>query len=99
MVVEVFPEAALDRNTLIDVLRAENVLARRYFHPGVHRMEPYRSLYPNAGTFLPVTEALVSRTLILPTGTGVSSDDVDEICNILKLAMEGAAVIRSRQPS
>jgi dTDP-4-amino-4,6-dideoxygalactose transaminase len=96
VVVEVMPEAALDRDTLVEVLRAENVLARRYFFPGVHRMEPYHSLYPNAGAFLPVTEALVRRTLILPNGTGVSTDDITEICAILELALASAPVVRSR---
>ena len=43
------------------VLWAENVLARRYFYPGCHRMEPYRSLYPDAGVALPETERLRSR--------------------------------------
>jgi dTDP-4-amino-4,6-dideoxygalactose transaminase len=36
-------EAGLSRDDLLKVLHAENVLARRYFYPGCHRMEPYRS--------------------------------------------------------
>ena len=40
--------AGLSRDALLRVLHAENVLARRYFWPGCHRMEPYRSLYPEA---------------------------------------------------
>ena len=39
---------ALSRDELQRVLWAENVLARRYFFPGCHRMEPYRSLFPDA---------------------------------------------------
>lgn len=39
----------LARDRLIAVLHAENVLARRYFYPGCHRMEAYRTLYPDAG--------------------------------------------------
>ena len=34
---------ALTRDELVRVLMAENVAARRYFFPGCHRMEPYRS--------------------------------------------------------
>ena len=37
--------SGLTRDQLLSVLHAENVLARRYFYPGVHRMEPYRSLF------------------------------------------------------
>ena len=39
-------EAGLSRDQLVSVLHAERVLARRYFYPGVHRMEPYRSYFP-----------------------------------------------------
>ena len=42
-------ETVLDRNELVNILWAENILARRYFYPGCHNMEPYRTLYPNAG--------------------------------------------------
>lgn len=98
IVVEVGPDAALDRDALVEVLKAENVLARRYFFPGVHRMEPYRSLYPNAGVLLPVTEDLVTKTLILPNGTGVTADDVEVICGIIRTASSNAAAIRARSP-
>ena len=40
-------EAALTRDELVEVLKAENVLARRYFFPGCHQMEPYRSYFPD----------------------------------------------------
>ena len=36
-------KTGITRDELLAVLHAENVLARRYFYPGVHRMEPYRS--------------------------------------------------------
>ncbi len=41
-------EQLLTRDELVEVLTAENVLARRYFFPGCHRMEPYRSYFPHA---------------------------------------------------
>ena len=53
------------------VLWDENVLARRYFYPGCHRMEPYRSTWPDEGRWLPETERLAARVLQLPTGTAV----------------------------
>ena len=44
VVVAVDEEAAgVGRDELLAVLQAEGVLARRYFHPGCHRAEPYRS--------------------------------------------------------
>src|SRR5262249_37678708 len=47
--------SGLARDELQDVLWAENVLARRYFYPGCHRSEPYRSYFPHAGLLLPHT--------------------------------------------
>jgi dTDP-4-amino-4,6-dideoxygalactose transaminase/glycosyltransferase involved in cell wall biosynthesis len=52
--------AGLSRDELLQVLHAERVLARRYFYPGVHRMEPYRTLQPDAGRALPATERLAA---------------------------------------
>jgi dTDP-4-amino-4,6-dideoxygalactose transaminase len=73
---------------LIDVLWAENVIARRYFYPGCHRMEPYRSLFPDVGQRLPVTEAVADRLLILPTGTDISTSDVAAIANVIRTAVD-----------
>jgi dTDP-4-amino-4,6-dideoxygalactose transaminase len=72
---------------LKEILWAENVLARRYFYPGCHRMEPYASTMPNVAGRLPVTERLARRVLVLPTGTSVSVDQVESICGILRLAV------------
>jgi dTDP-4-amino-4,6-dideoxygalactose transaminase len=89
VVVEMDPrEIGLTRDQLLSVLHAENVLARRYFYPGVHRMEPYRSHFPQAGSFLPHTEAVAGRVLHLPTGTGVNKNDVEKICAIIRFAVE-----------
>src|ERR1017187_2380865 len=58
-------QAGLSRDSLIKVLHAENVLARRYFWPGCHRMEPYRSYFPDAGLLLPETERVSACVLVL----------------------------------
>ena len=68
--------AGLHRDHLVAALRAENVLARRYFHPGCHRMEPYRSQPPAGGWNLPATEGVADRVMVLPTGTAVAPDDI-----------------------
>ena len=88
--------AGLARDTLYRCLHAENVLARRDFYPGCHRMEPYRSLFPHASLLLPETEALVRRVLVLPTGVSVSEADVSAVCALLRFLIGHAAEIRSR---
>lgn len=77
----------LTRDELVGVLKAENVFARRYFHPGCHRMEPYRSLPAYAGLRLPVTERLADTILCLPTGTAVAPGEIDAICAVVRLAL------------
>ncbi len=95
VVLDVNAEAAgLTRDELVAVLWAENVRARRYFYPGVHRMEPYRSVYPHSHLLLPETERLVRRTMVLPTGTSVSVEDADVIGGILAQALDGAGEVR-----
>ena len=77
----------ISRDDLVRVLHAENVIARRYFYPGCHRMEPYRSYFPHAGLLLPVTERLVQRLMLLPTGTAIGPDEIGTICQIIRLAV------------
>jgi dTDP-4-amino-4,6-dideoxygalactose transaminase len=80
--------AGVGRDRLIEVLHAENVFARRYFYPGCHRMEPYRSELPDAAARLPRTERVAARVLVLPTGTAVGREEIAAICAILRLALE-----------
>lgn len=90
-------QAGVSRDLLVEILHAENVIARRYFYPGCHRMEPYRSYFPHAGLLLPETERLAQRVLILPTGTAISEEDVREICKIIRLAVSN--VINYENPN
>jgi dTDP-4-amino-4,6-dideoxygalactose transaminase len=83
-------EAGLSRDELQKVLWAENILARRYFYPGCHRMEPYRSYFPHAHLLLPVTEDVAKRVMVLPTGTSVSLDQIFIICSIIRTAVNYA---------
>jgi dTDP-4-amino-4,6-dideoxygalactose transaminase len=86
----------ISRDQFVEILHAENVLARRYFYPGCHRMEPYRSHFPHAGLLLPETEKLVNRVLSLPTGTAIGETEIGQICQLLKLAIENASEVRRR---
>ncbi len=81
-------ETGISRDNLLAILHAENVLARKYFYPGCHRMEPYRSLFPNASLLLPRTEELVKRILVLPTGTAISEPEIHAICSVIRTSVE-----------
>jgi len=81
----------INRDQIAQILWAENVRARRYFYPGCHRMEPYRTLYPDAARSLPRTERAVERTLTLPTGTAVSDLEIARVCDLLRFVVENGA--------
>lgn len=88
------PEGGLSRDQLVALLRAENVLARRYFYPGCHRMEPYRSYFPHAGLLLPETEKLAARLVVLPTGSQIGEAGITRIAGLIRLAIDRGPAIR-----
>ncbi|HVW28559.1 MAG TPA: DegT/DnrJ/EryC1/StrS family aminotransferase [Polyangiaceae bacterium] len=86
----------ISRDDLVRILWGERVLARRYFHPGCHRMQPYRSYFPHAGLLLSETEWLTDRVLVLPTGTGVTEEAIATICDIVRFAATNGRAITER---
>jgi dTDP-4-amino-4,6-dideoxygalactose transaminase len=84
VVIEVDPEVCpRNRDEIVEALHAENIIARKYFWPGCHKMEPYRSLQPNAGLLLPETERIAARVIVLPTGQTVEVETVARICEVI----------------
>jgi dTDP-4-amino-4,6-dideoxygalactose transaminase len=96
IIVRVEDDAGISRDTIVKALEQENVLARRYFHPGCHRMEPYKSYYPNAGLLLPVTEKLTDVLVCLPNSTATLDADVAKVCDLLQFIMQNAQDISRR---
>jgi dTDP-4-amino-4,6-dideoxygalactose transaminase len=82
-VVEVAPYFPVRRDRIVEVLHAENILARKYFWPGCHNMEPYRSYYPHAGLMLPNTNLVAERVVVLPTGSVLHTDAIQGIASVL----------------
>jgi dTDP-4-amino-4,6-dideoxygalactose transaminase len=79
---------------LLAVLAAENVVARRYFAPGCHRIEPYLSTR-GAARPLPATERLCERVLVLPNGVHLTADSIDAVCDLIAAALAcGPALTR-----
>ena len=89
VVVEVAPYFPIARDRIVEILHAENVLARKYFWPGCHNMEPYRSYYPHAGLVLPNTKRVSDRVVVLPTGSALQGDAIRGIVSILGVLASG----------
>ncbi len=85
----------LSRDSLIAVLKAENVNARRYFYPGTHRNIGYRDGLAGVAGSLPVTDHLCASCLQLPVGAMVDGDAVDAICEIIDRSRRDAPLLKS----
>jgi len=72
------------RDELVDKLHAENVIARKYFWPGCHRMQPYAYEQHGAALTLQETEKVAARVIVLPTGQAVDDEIICRICTIIK---------------
>jgi len=85
--------AGLTRDHLVTALRAENILARRYFYPGCHNMEPYRSEAPTGGWRLPHTDHVCQRVMVLPTGTAVTPKDITRMAAVMARILDDAPAV------
>lgn len=91
VVIEVGTDYPATRDEVIAALHAENILARRYFWPGAHRMQPYRDLFPHAGLVLPETQALAERVVVLPNGLSLPSGMPETIADVCRALRESRA--------
>jgi dTDP-4-amino-4,6-dideoxygalactose transaminase len=89
LVVEVAPYFPVSRDRIVEILHAENILARKYFWPGCHNMQPYKSYYPHAGMVLPNTTCVAERVVVLPTGSSLRTEDIRSICSVLAALATG----------
>ena len=85
----------ITRDNLLRVLKAENVLARRYFFPGCHRMQPYRT-EGDKPRLLGETEKVADRVLALPTGGAITADAIEEICRIIRMCLASGVEVTKR---
>jgi dTDP-4-amino-4,6-dideoxygalactose transaminase len=74
------PEYGIDRDLLVDALRAEGIDTRCYFSPPVHEQQPYASL---GGAELPVATDLASRVITVPIWPAMNGADIDAVVEAL----------------
>ena len=89
VVIEVDKSCAATRDQIVVALQAENILARKYFWPGAHRMKPYRDLFPHAGLVLQETNSVAEKVVVLPTGNAISIENIHVISNVITHAALG----------
>jgi dTDP-4-amino-4,6-dideoxygalactose transaminase len=74
----------ITRDELCDILIAKNIIARKYFNPGSHKVYPFLQLSKSNTLNLPNTEILNSQLLQLPIGSKVTNTIVNFICEVIK---------------
>jgi dTDP-4-amino-4,6-dideoxygalactose transaminase len=85
VVLELGDESRLERDAVVAALHAENVLARQYFWPGCHRMEPYRTQLAGSPPALPNTDRVASRVIVLPTGPTLPAGAIEVVAAVLRV--------------
>lgn len=85
----------LSRNSLIKVLQSENIMARRYFYPGIHRSVGYANTSAGCQDDFPVTDHLCATCIQLPIGARVDRETVDGICGIIEKSQKNSEFLKS----
>lgn len=93
IVLELDPEyVTISQEDILSIMHAENIIARRYFYPGCHKMQPYLNL----DLCLPITEKLSQHIVVLPTGNTMDCNKIEKICGLLQLILENQGEILSK---
>jgi perosamine synthetase len=85
-------EARISRDELMARLEGYGVETRPVFYP-VHSLPPYRDA--SRGEEFPVAERLAARGLSLPTWAGLSPEDMEYVCEVLRECLSGAEALRA----
>jgi len=67
------------RDNLVHHFHENDILVRRYFHPGCHRLEPYKSDPSYNKARLPNTEKVASKILVFPTGYQMNNEGMNRV--------------------
>jgi dTDP-4-amino-4,6-dideoxygalactose transaminase len=86
MVIQIDETAfGISRDELLIVLESEQILARRYFYPGIHKMALYEKYYKDIDDRLQNTKKLSNELMQLPIGQSITLQDIDKITQLFRL--------------
>lgn len=88
----------LSRDEIVEILFAENIVAKRYFWPGLHKSMPGLAAGMPAAA-LATTERLCRRLLQLPSSQVTGTADVERICRLLQEVVTHAGALSRRRSS
>lgn len=76
-------EFGMSRDELMERLKEKGIETRTFFIP-VHQQPVFTSMNLFAGERYPVAEELSRRGLYLPSGSGLTREQIEYICNVIK---------------
>ena len=79
------PEHPVKRDALYTHLKSENIHPRRYFYPLISEFPMYRGLPSARRENLPQASAIARQILCLPIYPDLQQNDVDTICQLIKI--------------
>ena len=79
----VFDGYKYSRDEVFELLKSENIIARKYFYPLTNSFECYKGLKTAGTEKTPVAKHIAERVLTLPLYADLSLEDVDRICDII----------------
>jgi dTDP-4-amino-4,6-dideoxygalactose transaminase len=74
------------RDWLVELLHRENIGARKYFSPPVHRQKLYSAMWD--GRALPVTDMVSDGVVSLPIYSSLTDESVDKVCEVIRRAQD-----------
>tara|TARA_A100001388_G_scaffold276779_1_gene265548 strand:+ start:793 stop:1953 length:1161 start_codon:yes stop_codon:yes gene_type:complete len=82
VVVEINNYWPLTRDETIILFNKNNILARKYYSPPLHKKEMN---YPYNPANLPITESLSKKFILMPSGFQIRENDIHRLCDFLIL--------------
>lgn len=79
----VFDGYKYNRNEVFERLKANNIIARKYFYPLINGMECYKDFETAGEDKTPVAKHIADRVLTLPLYADLDIDTVNKICDII----------------
>lgn len=79
----VFDGYKYTRDEVFEKLKAEDIIARKYFYPLTNGFECYKSMQTAGEEKTPVAKHIAESVLTLPLYADLSIDDADRICDII----------------
>lgn len=79
----IFNNFKYTRDEVFELLKKNNIIARKYFYPLTNSFECYKKLSTAGAYKTPVAKFLAERVLTLPLYASLSLDEIERICRLI----------------